>query len=95
MLADCVAAVLGGSTFGNICSPISDTTILTVLATKCGMQAHVATITPYALLAAALALALGHVPVALKLYGPLTGVALGTLAMAAVLMLFGRRPAEA
>eukprot|EP00966_Prymnesium_polylepis_P045921 1062923-Prymnesium_polylepis.1 len=85
-------SVLGGAIFGNVCSPISDTTILTVLATKCGMQAHVATITPYALLAAALALLLGDIPVGLRLYGPLTGVALSGAAMAIAVAVFGTRP---
>lgn len=33
-LRHCIASVLGGATFGNLCSPISDTSILTVLATK-------------------------------------------------------------
>jgi Na+/H+ antiporter NhaC len=28
-LTHCIASVLGASTFGNLCSPISDTTILT------------------------------------------------------------------
>jgi len=93
-LLHCIAAVLGGSTFGNICSPISDTTILTVLATKCGMQAHIATITPYALLCAGLALMLGHVPVALQWYGPLTGIALSTITMVAIVGFFGNRPAS-
>lgn len=91
-LLHCIGSVLGGAIFGNICSPISDTTILTVLATKCGMQAHIATITPYALLAATLALVLGDVPVALKLYGPLTGIVLSAATMAAVIVVFGKRP---
>ena len=33
-LRHCIASVLGGATFGNLCSPISDTSILTVLSTK-------------------------------------------------------------
>jgi len=37
-LLHCVGSALGGATFGNVCSPISDTTILSVLATKCDMQ---------------------------------------------------------
>ena len=32
-LHHCFACILGGSIFGNVCSPISDTTILTSLAT--------------------------------------------------------------
>ena len=84
-LSHCMGAVLGGALFGNICSPISDTTILTVLATKCDLQAHVRTIGPYSLLVALLAIGLGSIPVALGLYGPLTAIAVCTAAMWAIL----------
>jgi len=93
-LLHCVGAVLGGSIFGNVCSPISDTTILTVLATKCGMQEHVATITPYALLTAALALVLGNIPVGLGLYGPLTATGISGAVLIAIIVMFGKRPPE-
>jgi len=88
-LRHCIASVLGGALFGNICSPISDTTILTVLATKCDLHAHVATITPYALLAAALALGLGSLPVGLGWYGPLSALCISTAALVAIVMLAG------
>jgi len=88
-LLHCIGSCLGGATFGNICSPISDTTILTVLATRCDLQAHVATITPYALLAATAALLFGSVPVELGLYGPLAALAVGIAAMGAAIAVFG------
>ncbi|EOD03682.1 hypothetical protein EMIHUDRAFT_466337 [Emiliania huxleyi CCMP1516] len=93
-LLHCIGSCLGGATFGNICSPISDTTILTapaaeVLASRCDLQAHVATITPYALLAAATALLFGSVPVGLGLYGPLAALAVGVAAMGAAIAVFG------
>ena len=53
------------------------------------MQAHVATITPYALLAAAAALLFGSVPVGLGLYGPLAALAVGVAAMGAAIAVFG------
>lgn len=89
-LLHCIGAALGGATFGNVCSPISDTTILSILATKCDMQAHVATITPYALLAAATALLVGEVPVGAGLYGPVAGLLLGTGAMTGFIRAFGK-----
>ena len=89
-LVHCVGAAIGGATFGNICSPISDTTILSVLASKCDMQAHIATITPYALLAAVSALIFGSVPVGAGIYGPLTGLILGTGAMASMVKFMGK-----
>jgi len=91
-LLHCIGSVLGGSIFGNICSPIADTTILSTLATKCGMQEHVATITPYALLTATLALLLGSVPVGLGVYGPVTGMAVSIAALAAIIKFLGTRP---
>lgn len=57
-LALCFGAVTGGSVFGDQCSPISDTTILSSLATGCDLMDHVLTQLPMALAAAALAAAL-------------------------------------
>lgn len=50
----CFAAVVGGSVFGDQCSPISDTTILSSLATGCDLMDHVYTQAPLALTAAGL-----------------------------------------
>lgn len=50
-----VATILGGATFGDHCSPISDTTILSSLAAGSDHVAHVKTQIPYALVYAALA----------------------------------------
>merc|ERR1712129_135005 len=36
----CFGALMGGSLFGNLCPPISDTTILSVLATQCSLPVH-------------------------------------------------------
>jgi len=52
----CFAAVIGGSVFGDQCSPISDTTILSSLATGCDMMDHVYTQFPLAIVAGALAM---------------------------------------
>ena len=51
----CFGAVTGGSVFGDQCSPISDTTILSSLATGCDLMDHVYTQLPMALGAAGLA----------------------------------------
>jgi len=48
----CFAAVTGGSVFGDQCSPISDTTILSSVATGCDLMDHVTTQLPLALTAA-------------------------------------------
>ena len=62
----CFAAVTGGSVFGDQCSPISDTTILSSLATGCDLMDHVYTQLPMALGAAGLA-ALLYMPLTMLL----------------------------
>lgn len=53
-----IAAVLGGGVFGDHCSPISDTTIISSMASATDHIDHVRTQLPYALTAAALSLLL-------------------------------------
>jgi Na+/H+ antiporter NhaC len=50
----CLGAVLGGAVFGDQCSPISDTTILSSMFTGADLMDHVKTQLPLALLAAGL-----------------------------------------
>lgn len=54
LVSQCTAAVLGGAVFGDHCSPISDTTVLSSLASNCNHLEHVRTQMPYALLCALL-----------------------------------------
>ena len=49
------AAVMNGSVFGDQCSPISDTTVLSAMCCGCDLMDHVKTQLPPAILAAALA----------------------------------------
>lgn len=44
-----LAAILGGGVFGDHCSPISDTTVISSLAAGCDLLTHVKTQLPYAL----------------------------------------------
>jgi Na+/H+ antiporter NhaC len=60
ILAASVAAILGGAVFGDHCSPISDTTILSSMASGCDHVDHVRTQLPYALLAASVAVLIGY-----------------------------------
>jgi len=55
-LSLCFAATIGGAVFGDQCSPISDTTILSSLATGCDLMDHVTTQFPLAILAGVLAM---------------------------------------
>lgn len=47
-----IGAIFGGAVFGDHCSPFSDTTIVSSLASGCSPTAHVATQLPYAVIAA-------------------------------------------
>ena len=58
-----VAGILSGSVAGDHMSPISDTTVLSSLATDCNLLAHVATQAPYVLVVSLLAILLGTVPI--------------------------------
>ena len=51
----CFAAVMDGSVYGDQCSPISDTTVLSSMCTGCDLMDHVKTQIPQASMAAALA----------------------------------------
>jgi len=57
-----VGAVLAGAVFGDHCSPISDTTIVSAFSSDCDVMAHVRTQLPYALTAAAVAVVFGYLP---------------------------------
>jgi Na+/H+ antiporter NhaC len=51
-----MAAILGGGIFGDHCSPISDTTAVSAIASGCDLLEHVKTQLPYALFGGALTL---------------------------------------
>ncbi|MBX3424186.1 MAG: hypothetical protein KF688_00780 [Pirellulales bacterium] len=62
LLLATVGSVLAGAVFGDHCSPISDTTILSSQSSGCDHIAHVLTQMPYALTGAAVAIGLGTIP---------------------------------
>lgn len=57
-----IGAVLTGAVFGDHCSPISDTTIMSSMASVCDHMDHVNTQLPYALTVAIVAAVLGYIP---------------------------------
>jgi Na+/H+ antiporter NhaC len=59
-----ISSVLAGSVFGDHCSPISDTTILSSLASRCDLMDHVRTQLPYAVLVAVVCMLIGDIPTA-------------------------------
>ena len=60
-----VSVILAGAVFGDHCSPISDTTILSSLATSCNHLDHVKTQMPYAVTVGAVAIFIGSIPAAM------------------------------
>jgi Na+/H+ antiporter NhaC len=76
-----VGGVLAGSIFGDHCSPLSDTTILSSRASGCDHMAHVWTQAPYALLAAVVSVIAGTIPIGF-------GVPIGIVLPVAILLLW-------
>lgn len=64
LLVIVLASVLDGAIFGDHCSPISDTTVMSCVATGCQLMAHVATQLPYAVCAMMSAAVCGYALVA-------------------------------
>ncbi|REJ73824.1 MAG: Na+/H+ antiporter NhaC family protein [Acidobacteria bacterium] len=85
-----IASVLSGSVWGDHCSPISDTTILSSMAAGCDHLAHVRTQLPYAMLGGSTAVLLGILPASAGV-PPLLCIGVGLLAIYAVLRLLGER----
>ncbi len=88
-----ISSVLAGGVFGDHCSPISDTTIMSSMASSCDHIDHVKTQIPYALLAAFIALFLGIIPVSYGFPYMLSLFAAITLSVL-VLLFFGKKPIE-
>jgi Na+/H+ antiporter NhaC len=57
-----VSCILAGSVWGDHCTPISDTTILSSLASGCDHIDHVRTQLPYAVLVGGVAVLFGTIP---------------------------------
>ena len=58
----CTSGVLTGAIFGDHCSPISDTTILSSMGTGCNHIDHVQTQIYYAIFVACVAIFIGYIP---------------------------------
>lgn len=84
-----VASVLSGSVFGDHCSPISDTTIMSSMASGADHVDHVRTQLPYALSAGTVAVVMGTLPAG---YGvaPWITLPLGVLLLGVIVRAWGR-----
>lgn len=93
ILYNTVASVLAGAVLGDHCSPISDTTILSSLASSCNHVSHVRTQMPYALTVGAVALFLGIIPGALGIPFYIT-FPIAILALYFIIHFFGKKHFE-
>jgi len=89
ILLGAISSVLAGAIFGDHCSPISDTTVMSSMASGCDHIDHVRTQLPYALLVGGVGLLLGDLGTA---YGLPNWIALvgGVLILYGVLRVFGK-----
>ena len=90
ILLSSIAAVLAGSIFGDHCSPISDTTVLSSMASGCDHIDHVKTQLPYALTVGGAGLLLGNVATAYGLPAWIS-LLLGAGTVIGVVLLIGKK----
>jgi Na+/H+ antiporter NhaC len=90
VLLGSISSIMAGAVFGDHASPISDTTVISSMASSCDHIDHVRTQLPYALLAAAVALLVGDLPTALWGINPLISIVLGLVIIWVVLRYVGR-----
>jgi Na+/H+ antiporter NhaC len=88
------AAVLSGAIFGDHCSPISDTTVLSSMASGCDHVDHVRTQLPYALTVGTAVILFGYLPEAVGL-SPWICLVVGSAALIAVVRFVGKPVATA
>jgi Na+/H+ antiporter NhaC len=96
MVAISIGAVLDGAIFGDHCSPISDTTVLSSVASGSDHLDHVRTQAPYAFATGALAVTCGYLPsVLFDWWNFPLALACGVAFVAALLFGLGRRIPDA
>ncbi|MCP4203027.1 MAG: Na+/H+ antiporter NhaC family protein [bacterium] len=89
LLLGTISGVLAGSVWGDHCSPISDTTILSSMASGCDHIAHVRTQMPYAVTVGVIAMLLGDVPSAYGL-SPWISIVVGAAVLVGIVLWRGK-----
>lgn len=85
-----ISSVLAGSVWGDHCSPISDTTILSSMASGCDHVAHVRTQIPYALTVGVLGMIIGDIPTGFGV-SPWISLAVGTVIVILIVRFVGKK----
>jgi len=91
LLLATIGAVLAGSIFGDHCSPISDTTVLSSAATGCDHLSHVGTQLPYAMTVGVVSLLLGYLPAGFNV-PPYVLLPIGLIVLYVLIQFWGRPP---
>ncbi|MBA2246303.1 MAG: Na+/H+ antiporter NhaC family protein [Gemmatimonadetes bacterium] len=89
ILLGAISSIMAGSIFGDHCSPISDTTVLSSMASSCDHIDHVRTQLPYAVAVALVGMAVGDIPSAFGLH-PAISLTLGAVILYAIVRLLGK-----
>ena len=90
ILYSSVACCLGGAVWGDHCSPISDTTVLSSVASGCDHIEHVRTQLPYALLVGVVGLVVGTIPAGFGM-PPWISILIGIVLLGAILKSVGKK----
>lgn len=94
ILLGAISSVMAGAVFGDHCSPISDTTVLSSMSSACDLIDHVRTQLPYALVVAVVAMIVGEIPAALEFIHPAWGLLAGLVILYLILKFYGEDPEE-
>ena len=94
LLPATIGSVLSGAVFGDHCSPISDTTIMSSMSCAADHIDHVRTQLPYSLLVGTSTLLFGYLLCGFNVYNPFVGLFLSILITCGFLLYFGRKAAH-
>lgn len=88
-----ISSVLAGGVFGDHCSPISDTTIMSSMASSCDHIDHVKTQIPYAMIIAIVAMLGGIIPISFGVPYALS-ILISAAVLTGVVYFLGKHPSE-
>lgn len=84
-----ISSILAGAVWGDHCSPVSDTTIMSSLASGCDHMSHVKTQLPYAGVVGVTSLVLGDIATGVGLFSPWISLLLGSSVLILIVRFFG------
>ncbi len=90
LLIGSIASVLAGAIFGDHCSPISDTTVMSSMASACDHVDHVRTQLPYAIVVGLVGIVVGSIPTAFG-FPVWLSLLLGAAILYALIRFYGKK----